>query len=840
MAHGFPEDELKPVTCGPLTRDRKNAAHIEVNDVLGNYSLTLIDSLSTLAVLASSRDAAGLDRNPLADFQDAVKTLVSLYGDGSVGPRGKGTRSSGFDLDSKVQVFETVIRGVGGLLSAHLFAVGELPMRGYEAHPVPKSRKKSAGVRTDEIYWTNGFTYDGQLLRLASDLASRLLPAFTSVTGLPYPRVNLRYGVPFYANSPLNYDAEHGQCKTKASTPVEITETCSAGAGSLVLEFTTLSRLTSDPRFEQAAKTAFWAVWKRRTSIDLIGAGIDAETGEWVAPFSGIGAGIDSFFEYAFKSHILLSGAAGIQPVNASTSDEDFLAVWLDAHAGIKRHLYRGSAYQHPHYVQGDLYTGAVRAFWIDSLSAYYPGLLTLAGELDEAIATHMLYAALWSRYSALPERWSAATGNIEAGLRWWGGRPEFIESTWYLYRATQDPWYLHVGEMALRDIKRRCWTNCGWAGLEDVRTGELKDRMESFFLGETVKYLYLLFDSAHPLNSLDAPFVFTTEGHPLIIPESSRHNRNKERYLEVPLEIAEITIISTCPAPPPPLPFSVSATTSRKDFFHAASLARLHQLPKLGDSTSQVVESAYDYVTLAEAIDFSPTQYVFYPWTIPASYVPVNGTSSKMEARVTFDLTFNTGKGFMTGPAPGQLERVERGILINAFNGIRLSLVRETEVYEDSRRQEVFRVHAVSPFALGRDEEVYIPSEALAELNPTDPYFTRRRDLDYVDLVIDDAPPKPPPAQSPPSKPKSNQTSISFDASSIGQNNPLNLGDGSILSMLMHQFSFALENGQLPFSGMLQGTGQSTAAAALGRPMFPASVATGLGAAPLPDSTLR
>jgi len=32
--------------------------------------------------------------------------------------------------------------------------------------------------------------YDGELLQLASDLASRLLPAFQkSITGIPYPRV---------------------------------------------------------------------------------------------------------------------------------------------------------------------------------------------------------------------------------------------------------------------------------------------------------------------------------------------------------------------------------------------------------------------------------------------------------------------------------------------------------------------------------------------------------------------------------------------------------------------------------------------------------------------------
>lgn len=40
---------------------------------------------------------------------------------------------------------------------------------------------------------------------------------------------------------------------------------------------------------------------------------------------------------------------------------------------------------------------------------------------------------------------------------------------------------------------------------------------MESFFLGETLKYLYLLFSDDPKLLSLDR-FVFNTEAHPLPI----------------------------------------------------------------------------------------------------------------------------------------------------------------------------------------------------------------------------------------------------------------------------------------------------------------------------------
>jgi hypothetical protein len=110
IKYAFPEDELRPLSCRPLVRDRDTLANAGLNDVLGNYSLTLIDSLSSLAILSSSPDDGAI---AWKHFQDGVKDFVWLYGDGSAGPAGQGTRSRGFDMDSKVQVFETVIRGLG-------------------------------------------------------------------------------------------------------------------------------------------------------------------------------------------------------------------------------------------------------------------------------------------------------------------------------------------------------------------------------------------------------------------------------------------------------------------------------------------------------------------------------------------------------------------------------------------------------------------------------------------------------------------------------------------------------------------------------------------------------
>ena len=281
MRYAFPEDELRPLTCAPLVRDDNNPEDYGINDVLGNYSLTLIDSLSTLAILASSPSSGSDDRDSLRDFQKGVVSFVENYGDGTDSVGGHGKRARGFDLDSKVQVFETVIRGLGGLLSAHQFAVGDLPIRGYE--PVTVYHEGTTG-----LLWDDGFVYDGQLLRLACDLGLRLLPAFHTLTGIPYPRVNLRTGVPFYENSPYNYVAEYGQCLASSHDHAEATRTCSAGAGSLVLEMTVLSRLSGDNRFEKVGKAAFWAIWNRRTSIGLVGSEIDPETGDWLSSYTGV------------------------------------------------------------------------------------------------------------------------------------------------------------------------------------------------------------------------------------------------------------------------------------------------------------------------------------------------------------------------------------------------------------------------------------------------------------------------------------------------------------------------------------------------------------------------
>ncbi|KAG0241136.1 alpha mannosidase-like protein [Actinomortierella wolfii] len=430
LDHAFPLDELNPVACKGRGSDKSNDNNLNVNDVLGDFSLTLVDSLDTLAAIREPRL-----------FQEAVQRVA---------------QSVHFEVDSRVQVFEVNIRVLGALLSAHLYA-------------------------TDPRLNSTIPSYKGEMLDLATDLGKRLMKSFeNTATGIPWPRVNLKKGV-----------LRH-----------ERTETCAAGAGSLLLEFGVLSRLTGDPSFENAAKNALRQLWDRRTGLGLVGNTIDIQTGQWLSAMTGIGAGTDSFYEYLLKSYVLFG-------------DSEYLEMYDSAAAAIQQHLLHetGYFYKHVHVTQGHMV-----ANWVDSLSAFMPGVQVLAGDLESAIKNHLFYFNLWRKYQAIPERFSFV--HQDTAIENYPLRPEFVESTYFLYRATKDPFYLQVGEMILRDLQRFAKTRCGWASLASVKSKQHEDRMESFALSETFKYLFLLFDEENVLHNdfKDTNFVFTTEGHILFL----------------------------------------------------------------------------------------------------------------------------------------------------------------------------------------------------------------------------------------------------------------------------------------------------------------------------------
>ena len=95
--------------------------------------------------------------------------------------------------------------------------------------------------------------------------------------------------------------------------------------------------------------------------------------------------------------------------------------------------------------------------------------------------------------------------------------RPETVESYFVLWRLTKDPKYREWGWQVAQALELNCKVEGGYSGLRDVNIlKSYDDVQQSFFLAETLKYLYLLF-SNDSLLDLDL-WVFNTEAHPLPI----------------------------------------------------------------------------------------------------------------------------------------------------------------------------------------------------------------------------------------------------------------------------------------------------------------------------------
>ena len=317
-------------------------------------------------------------------------------------------------------------------------------------------------------------THDPRLLRLAHDLGRRLLPAFESPTGMPY----------------VDVDLKTGKASGARSNPAEI--------GTLVLEFGTLSKLTGEPVFFDRAKRAVLALDARRSAAGLVGDEIDVETGEWLSPASHVGGGIDSYYEYLLKASLLFG-------------DADFGRMWRESRRAIDAHL-ADERFGGLWYGVSDRKTGARTATGFGALQAFFPAVLALDGDLDRARRLEESCFRMWTRYGVEPDGIDYRT--MEATEPGYPLRPEIVESAYYLYRYTKDPRYLAMGRTIFEDLEKYCRVENGFTVLKDVRTKEKGDLMPSYFLAETLKYLYLLF-SPEDVAGFDG-VVFNTEAHPL------------------------------------------------------------------------------------------------------------------------------------------------------------------------------------------------------------------------------------------------------------------------------------------------------------------------------------
>lgn len=344
-----------------------------------------------------------------------------------------------FDRDIYVQNFEVTIRHLGGLLSAYQL------------------------------------TNDRRLLRLAEDLGNRLLPAFDTPTGIPYRFVNLRTG----------------KTRGEVTNPAE--------AGTLLVEFGALSKLTRKPVFYDRAKRALVETYRRRSAIGLVGSRINVETGEWVGKTSHISGGIDSYYEYLLKCWLLFR-------------DEDCRRMWLESVAAVNRHLADDDAKGELWYGHADMQTGRRTATSYGALDAFFPAVLALSGDTERARRLQASSMKMWRAHGIEPERFDYRTLKVTgAGYPL---RPEIVESAYYLQHLTGDARYLREGAELFDDFVKHCKTDTAYAALKSVETKEKEDNMESFLFAETFKYFYLLFA---PPRTLDFDrVVFNTEAHPI------------------------------------------------------------------------------------------------------------------------------------------------------------------------------------------------------------------------------------------------------------------------------------------------------------------------------------
>ncbi|EOD25368.1 hypothetical protein EMIHUDRAFT_237798 [Emiliania huxleyi CCMP1516] len=178
----------------------------------------------------------------------------------------------------------------------------------------------------------------------------------------------------------------------------------------------------------------------------------------------------------------------------------EYLAAFHDAYRAAGRHLKHGAWYI-------DVHTSTTAV---------------MVGDLEPAVDTLRAFHTLWRHLGVNrrrhlgvhPEGFNLVNLEVQQGQTGYPLRPEHAESLFYAHRATGGSEWLRAGADVLRSLQALV-VPCGVAALSDVVNRTAEDTMESFFLSETLKYLYLLFDPDDAVYT-HGKYVFTTEAHPL------------------------------------------------------------------------------------------------------------------------------------------------------------------------------------------------------------------------------------------------------------------------------------------------------------------------------------
>ncbi|CAJ0949714.1 unnamed protein product, partial [Mesorhabditis belari] len=382
-----------------------------------------------------------------------------------------------FDKDHSTNLFETTIRFLGGLLSSYHLTGNQI------------------------------------FARKAEDLGRRLLKTFTgSKSPIPWSNVNLRSG-------------------TTSSVYDEAVMSLAA-VGSLQLEFRELSRITGDKRFEKAAFLASQQIHENGCNGGLCLQFIDVHTAQFRDKgLISFGGRSDSFYEYLLKQWIQTGKRLDwlISDYEAAMSSMEEKLLRLSEPSKIP---FVGEL--HP---LGKFFFGSFFSTRMDHLTCFLPGTLAL-GVAHGMPSRHLTIAqglaegchAMYQTKTGLaPEAiyfnmdpkkmddFSCEPSDSHSPLR-----PEAIEAWFYMYRLTGNTTYQKWGWEVFQAMEKHAKLDVGYASVRNVKSlpVEHNDLMESFFLAETLKYLYLLFDDARELFPLDQ-WVFNTEAHPLPIHSS-------------------------------------------------------------------------------------------------------------------------------------------------------------------------------------------------------------------------------------------------------------------------------------------------------------------------------
>ncbi|KAJ3645935.1 hypothetical protein Zmor_023554 [Zophobas morio] len=375
-----------------------------------------------------------------------------------------------FDVNRDVNLFEVTIRVLGGLLS---------------------------------IYH---LTQDKMFLTKAVDLADRLLPSFESESGIPYSDVNL--------------------FTRKAHAPKWSPDSSTSEVTTIQLEFRDLSRATGNPKYENVVSKVSQHIHTLEKKDGLVPIFINANTGQFRSYATiTLGARGDSYYEYLLKQWLQTG-----KTIDYLRDD------YVTSITGVEKNLVRRTVPNGFLFIGELLVGGKDFKPKMDHLTCYLPGTLAL-GVHNGLPDSHMklaeeLLTTCYQTYAQQPTFLAPeityfniqgensndiyVKNNDAHNLL----RPEYIESLWYVYQFTSNKTYQDWGWQIFQGFENYTKVKNGYTSIGNVKNPlnvRPKDMMESFFLSETLKYLYLLFSDDPKLLDLDT-YVINSEAHPLPI----------------------------------------------------------------------------------------------------------------------------------------------------------------------------------------------------------------------------------------------------------------------------------------------------------------------------------